>query len=673
MASSTHRRVAGWLALGLWLAAGPAAAQGWEQISPPPRPEPREGAALVYDRVHEHLVLFGGEGLDTLADTWILAGDVWTELAPETSPPRRHDAHAFWDEMRERVTIFGGIGYGTDRNEIWSWDGADWSSSMPSALVTPARRDAAVAYDSERDRIVLFGGTVDGSPDASLADTWEYDGSGWSLIEPAASPTDRGRARMGYDPQRKIVVLMGGWSQTEGECRDTWTWDGSSWTECPDAGTPVTSSQLRMTWDPVEQKLMLAGIEDVTSLRAWHFDGSSWIAHAESGIDLYGIDEPCLAFDESRGYALFFTEESHMNAGFTVSPAGDWSRLLPTPQPGGIDVYRGGFVFDTQASELRLFGESASDFAGWRWDGDMWRPLDLQGADEIYTPCCVAYDASRHATVVFSSRTFELVGDSWTERPSSESPPQSGAMAYHAGLGRVIYFGGVVGFLEYADETWEWDGSEWRVLPTGSSPPGRRDGGLAYDEARERLVLFGGSGMVAEHTQLLRDTWELSGGDWRLVDSDGPENLHGTPKMTYDPNRHRIVMWAEQGDEDARVWELDGSTWVGTDPPPDSPEEGQLGYDLDTGRQVLHLDGKTWARESGTLPRPDGGGTDGGGADGAGADGGGADGGAGGDGDGKESGCGCSARRPDAPAWIAWLALLAAAGLARGRRHRRAG
>jgi hypothetical protein len=189
------------------------------------------------------------------------------------------------------VVVFGGNAPGQiDRSVIWTWDGNDWSSFTPAAN-PPARRDAAVAYDSTRDRVVLFGGSVDGSPDTTLADTWEFDGNTWVETTPAASPGDRGAALCGYDPVRQLIVLANGQSETTGSLRkDTWVYSGGGWAEAAAANTPQGSS-LEMLWHPTLQKLMIVGRKETGTLASWTFDGSAWSEHATSSHGLNGIPE----------------------------------------------------------------------------------------------------------------------------------------------------------------------------------------------------------------------------------------------------------------------------------------------------------------------------------------------------------------------------------------------
>jgi hypothetical protein len=71
------------------------------------------------------------------------------------------------------------------------------------------------------------------------------------------------------------------------------------------------------------------------------------------------------------------------------------------------------------------------------------------------------------------------------------------------------------GFLLYTgwnkDEpatAWTWKANAWQNTPT--APPRRRGTAMAYDQARSRVVLYGGDG----ESGLLGDTWEWDGRRW---------------------------------------------------------------------------------------------------------------------------------------------------------------
>jgi len=107
-----------------------------------------------------------------------------------------------------------------------------------------ARAGAAMAYDPASGDVVMFGGT--GAGGQPLADTWLWDGSGWSPASPADSPPARYDAQMAWDPLSQRLILLGGTggsgcsggttgggvTSSSGGCtqlQDAWAWSGSDW------------------------------------------------------------------------------------------------------------------------------------------------------------------------------------------------------------------------------------------------------------------------------------------------------------------------------------------------------------------------------------------------------------------------------------------------------------
>jgi hypothetical protein len=82
---------------------------------------------------------------------------------------------------------------------------------------------------------------------------------------------------------------------------------------------------------------------------------------------------------------------------------------------------------------------------------------------------------------------------------------------------------------------------------------------MAYDEARERVVLFGGW----DGQKFLGDVWEWDGA-WKQVDARGPSPRGGLPSMLYHPSRQAVVLYGGWGDEGARtdIWKWDGRAWT---------------------------------------------------------------------------------------------------------------
>jgi Galactose oxidase, central domain len=165
----------------------------------------------------------------------------------------------------------------------------------------------------------------------------------------------------------------------------------------------------------------------------------------------------------------------------------------------------------------------------------------------------------------------------WTQKQDIGPTPRNGhAMAYDSARGRVVPFGGEFG-SEFTDlgigvlkDTWEWDGENWtQVADTG--PSARRGHTLASDDKRQRVVLFGGSRKTirgpiqGQETDLQNDTWEWDGEKWTQVEDTGPtaRSFHG---MAYDNKRERTVLFGGTNDRTTPpqlndTWEWDGSIW----------------------------------------------------------------------------------------------------------------
>ena len=89
-------------------------------------------------------------------------------------------------------------------------------------------------------------------------------------------------------------------------------------------------------------------------------------------------------------------------------------------------------------------------------------------------------------------------------------------MAYDEARQRTVLFGGLVG----GDETWEWDGTNWTQLKPTVSPSSRMHHAMVYDSKRGRTVLFGGTAGGDE-------TWEWDGKNWYPAYVDQHEKWHG--------------------------------------------------------------------------------------------------------------------------------------------------
>src|SRR5438105_909887 len=132
-------------------------------------------------------------------------------------------------------------------------------------------------------------------------------------------------------------------------------------------------------------------------------------------------------------------------------------------------------------------------------------------------------------------------------------------MAYDRNRSRIVLFGGA--FAPGASgETWEWDGQNWtQVAETG--PPARLQHAMAFDSSKNVVTLFGGNLPKVQTT--LNDTWEWDGQNWTQQEDTGPARCgHG---MAYDDVRKRLVLFGgtdENGSQYGDTWEWDRTTWT---------------------------------------------------------------------------------------------------------------
>ncbi|MEL6184055.1 MAG: hypothetical protein AAFU79_05465, partial [Myxococcota bacterium] len=224
-------------------------------------------------------------------------------------------------------------------------------------------------------------------------------------------------------------------------------------------------------------------------------------------------------------------------------------------------------------------------------------------------------------------------GFSWREAASTVRPPArlAPALSAHPGLGGVVLFGGsfevgLTGEGQLFGDLWLLDEDGWRELePEGPGPSPRRAPAMAYDEARGRLVVFGGCADLFCEGELPRDTWELvEGRVWERRElTEAPPGRNGG-QMFYDPRGRRMLLFGGSTDITsdsplADVWAYDGEEWTqlaeanpelnGRFPSSEFIRSSgtlvvtQFGPDLD--RTEVHLfDGATWSRaaETGLAP-----------------------------------------------------------------------
>ena len=268
--------------------------EAWSYQETDPEPGTRTQAGMAYDTGRKVSVLFGGLMPAHWDDAWDWTGSAWIPALTSTPWPDARATPAMASAGTAGVWLFGGSTESGLLNDLWTWNGTDWSQLEPASDDPPVRRWLhAIAYDAAHGQLVLFGGRDDqGSP--PYGDTWLWETDHWTQVTQPDGvdwPARRSALALAYDSNRERVMLFGGWEHNAGPggnglfYRDLWEWDGSSWIEIkkqPDPLPPLPAVlwpnarfNHAMVYDDVRGRLvMTGGIEDVgqPSTDVWEFN-----------------------------------------------------------------------------------------------------------------------------------------------------------------------------------------------------------------------------------------------------------------------------------------------------------------------------------------------------------------------------------------------------------------
>lgn len=295
----------------------------------------------------------------------------------------------------------------------------------------------------------------------------------------------------------------------------------ATWTQVQTA-SPGARYGHSMSFDRARDRAIIyAGVPGLTDV--WELQSNIWQSLG-SGPGIRS--EAFMVYDEVRHVTVLFggnlggsyTDDLYEYDGAT------WQRKFPNYSPPPMLEHR--MWFDDLAGKVYLYGGAANGqlaSAVWTWDGSRWRIVSTTAPKLMYP--AIAYDRARHVAVLFGgyqdgyrAETWEFDGFHWQQRFPLLSPPARylNVAAYHEGLGRVVMHGGAPNL----GDTWEWDGANWIAGNAhGRTSPGLRyHSTMAYDNIRERCLLFGGY----NGTSQTGDTWayqlpaEMEAGDFTV-------------------------------------------------------------------------------------------------------------------------------------------------------------
>jgi hypothetical protein len=191
-------------------------------------------------------------------------------------------------------------------------------------------------------------------------------------------------------------------------------------------------------------------------------------------------------------------------------------------------------------------------------------------------------------------------------------------MAYDAARERVVLFGGSAELV--LGDTWLWDGNNWTPQSPPHHPSARVYPAMAYDRQSRRIILFGGYSETGGG--YLADTWAWDGSDWIELSPAHHPAVRYAPAMAADPKNRGLVLFGGFNFDgflkDTWVW--NGTDWI-LQTPAQSPPARNFHAMTYAGRQGLAIlfggfdyhflsdtwqwDGSNWRQQSpATSPTP---------------------------------------------------------------------
>ncbi len=292
-------------------------------------------------------------------------------------------------------------------------------------------------------------------------------------VAPTLSPAPSARADVAltYDAASNNTLVFGGDNaRLPGVMYgDTWVWRGA-WTQLSPVDSPSPRGAAGMAYDPTTGTVVLFGGTDPNGIvfgDTWTWDGVNWTQQFPPASPPARTAIDSMAYDPISQTVVLFGGFASSTGDYGAPPFGDtwvwngraktWTQKFPrsSPSPRGASI-----AYDATTKNVVLFG-------GNNGGGD----------------CCRIYYGD----------TWTWDGSNWTQQFPAISPsPRTGqSMAYDAGSGKVIVFGGTSGPPEGLNDTWAWDGNTWKQLRS-TQPTGLWGTSMDFDALTGGLVLFGG-------------------------------------------------------------------------------------------------------------------------------------------------------------------------------------
>jgi hypothetical protein len=232
--------------------------------------------------------------------------------------------------------------------------------------------------------------------------------------------------------------------------------------------------------------------------------------------------------------------------------------------------------------------------------GTGWHQLNVTGPSPRFNVEMV-WDSLHNQAVLFGggfwvnngiifmlNDTWTWNGSSWTQQFPANSPLQRHmyALAYDQAHNRTVLFGGYTP-NGYIGDTWVYDGVNWTQMFPANSPSPRSGSGMAWDGNSNRVILFGG----VNGNTVTNDTWAWDGTNWtQLFPAATPVERYAQV-FCWDNGENQAIMFAGTNEVSnlADTWAWNGSNWTQYFPAlsPTMRFSSMMDFDLSINKMVL--------------------------------------------------------------------------------------
>ncbi len=259
----------------------------------------------------------------------------------------------------------------------------------------------------------------------------------------------------------------------------------------------------------------------------------------------------------------------------------------PNPMP---NVHGIAMAYDAARQRVvifpELFQDNGSEFYNrdvWLWDGtDFTKVTPAHRPPSLVNPV-MAYDAARERVVLFArsvvrdgQRFYNKDVWLWDGTDFTQVTPatmtenlEDIVMAYDAARERVVVFADTVergGQHFYNRDVYLWDGADFTKVTPANPTPNIEDLAMAYDAARQRVVLFAAILEQGDQSFYNRDVWLWDGADFTKVTPSNPMANVTHLSAAYDPSRNAVAVFPDRvEDNDMTYYNRDVWLWNGAD------------------------------------------------------------------------------------------------------------